>query len=187
MGNSYTSANTLRSRLQSVFDDAQQPAMISDLTGGGMKLSEHADNAENTGHQWHTTLTTNDFDFVVLQDQSQVPSFPPESSSNQWQDSKDGAIRLDSMIADAGAETVFFQTWGYRDGDSNNMWRNPDYPTMQANLESGYRLYAENVTTENRTAYIAPVGLAFQVIYDEIVAAGGTPTDSGTLFYGLYS
>jgi len=187
MGNSYTSANTLRSRLQSVFDDAQQPAMISDLTGGGMKLYEHADNAENTGHQWHTTLTTNDFDFVVLQDQSQVPSFPPESSSNQWQDSKDGAIRLDSMIADAGAETVFFQTWGYRDGDSNNMWRNPDYPTMQANLESGYRLYAENVTTDDRTAYIAPVGLAFQVIYDEIVAAGGTPTNSSTLFYGLYS
>jgi hypothetical protein len=125
IGNSYTSANALRDRLQSVFDDAQQPAMISDLTGGGMKLYEHADNAENIGHQWHTTLTTNDFDFVVLQDQSQVPSFPPESSSNQWQDSKDGAIRLDSMIADAGAETVFFQTWGYRDGDSNNMWRNP--------------------------------------------------------------
>ena len=186
IGNSYTSANALRDRLQSVFDDAQQPAMISDLTGGGMKLYEHADNAENTGHQWHTTLTANDFDFVVLQDQSQVPSFPPESST-YWQDSKDGAIRLDSMIADAGAETVFFQTWGYRDGDANNAWRNPDYPTMQGHLESGYRLYAENVTTENRTAYIAPVGLAFKVIYDDIVAAGGNPTDSSTLFYSLYS
>jgi len=186
MGNSYTSANSLRDRVQSVFDDAGHPAAISDLTGGGMKLVEHADNAETPGHQWHTRLTTNDFDYVVLQDQSQVPSFPPESSTN-WQDSKDGAIRLDSMIEDADAETVFFQTWGYRDGDSTNAVRNPDYPTMQANLESGYRLYAENLTDAERTAYIAPVGLAFQVIYDDIVAAGGTPTDSGSLFYTLYS
>ncbi|MBJ84229.1 MAG: hypothetical protein CMB52_01755 [Euryarchaeota archaeon] len=91
------------------------------------------------------------------------------------------------MIEAAGAETIFFMTWGYRDGDSNNAWLNPDYPTMQANLEAGYNMYAENITTAERAPYIAPVGLAYKAIYDGIIADGGTPTDQGTLFYNLYS
>jgi len=185
LGNSYTSQNSLSSRVQALFDASGSSASLSDLTGGGMKLYQHADNAETSGNQWNTALTTNQYDFVILQDQSQVPSFP--TTESMWQSSKNGAVRLDSMIESAGAETIFFMTWGYRNGDSNNAWLNPDYPTMQANLESGYRMYAENVTTSDRQAYIAPVGLAFKVIYDDIIAEGGTPTDSGTLFHNLYS
>ncbi|MEE2747556.1 MAG: hypothetical protein VX473_03705 [Candidatus Thermoplasmatota archaeon] len=185
LGNSYTSQNSLSSRVQALFDEAGTPASVSDLTGGGMKLYQHADNAESTGNQWNTALTTNQYDFVILQDQSQVPSFP--TTESMWQNSKNGAIRLDSMIEAAGAETIFFMTWGYRDGDSNNAWLNPDYPTMQANLESGYNMYAENITSTERAPYIAPVGLAYKAIYDGIIADGGTPTDQGTLFYNLYS
>ena len=185
LGNSYTSQNSLSSRVQALFDASGTSASVSDLTGGGMKLYQHADNAESSGNQWNTALTTNQYEFVILQDQSQVPSFP--TTESMWQNSKNGAIRLDSMIEAAGAETIFFMTWGYRDGDSNNAWLNPDYPTMQANLESGYNMYAENITTAERTPYIAPVGLAYKAIYDDIVADGGTPTDQGTLFYNLYS
>ncbi len=185
MGNSYTGQNSLSSRIQALFDASGTSATVSDLTGGGMKLYQHADNAETSGHHWNTTLTTKQYDFVILQDQSQVPSFP--TTESYWQNSKNGAIRLDSMIEASGAETIFFMTWGYRDGYSQNAWLNPDYPTMQANLESGYNMYAENVTTTERVPYIAPVGLAFKVIYDDIIAEGGTPTDSGTLFHGLYA
>ena len=185
LGNSYTSQNSLSSRVQALFDASGTSASVSDLTGGGMKLYQHADNAESNGNQWNTALTTNQYEFVILQDQSQVPSFP--TTESMWQNSKNGAIRLDSMIEAAGAETIFFMTWGYRDGDSNNAWLNPDYPTMQANLESGYNMYAENITTADRVPYIAPVGLAYKAIYDGIIADGGTPTDQGTLFYNLYS
>ena len=185
LGNSYTAQNSLSSRVQALFDETGTSASVSDLTGGGMKLYQHADNAESNGNQWHTTLTNNQFDYVILQDQSQVPSFP--TTESYWQNSKNGAIRLDSMIEAAGAETIFFMTWGYRDGDSQNAWLNPDYPTMQANLEAGYNMYAENITTADRTPYIAPVGLAYKAIYDDIIADGGTPTDQGTLFYNLYS
>jgi len=185
LGNSYTSQNSLSSRVQALFDESGTSASVSDLTGGGMKLYQHADNAESNGNQWHTTLTNNQFDYVILQDQSQVPSFP--TTESYWQNSKNGAIRLDSMIESAGAETIFFMTWGYRDGDSQNAWLNPDYPTMQANLEAGYNMYAENITTADRAPYIAPVGLAYKAIYDDIVTNGGTPTDPGTLFYNLYS
>jgi len=185
LGNSYTSQNSLSSRVQALFDETGTSASVSDLTGGGMKLYQHADNAESSGNQWNTALTTNQYEFVILQDQSQVPSFP--TTETMWQNSKNGAIRLDSMIEAAGAETIFFMTWGYRDGDSNNAWLNPDYPTMQANLESGYNMYAENITTAERAPYIAPVGLAYKVIYDDIIAEGGIPTNQGTLFYDLYS
>jgi len=185
LGNSYTSQNSLSSRVQALFDASGTSASVSDLTGGGMKLYQHADNAESNGNQWNTALTTNQYEFVILQDQSQVPSFP--TTENMWQNSKNGAIRLDSMIEAAGAETIFFMTWGYRDGDSQNTWLNPDYPTMQANLEAGYNMYAENITTTDRIPYIAPVGLAYKAIYDDIIAEGGIPTDQGTLFYNLYS
>lgn len=185
LGNSYTSQNSLSSRVQALFDEAGTSASVSDLTGGGMKLYQHADNAESNGNQWNTALTNNQYEFVILQDQSQVPSFP--TTESMWQNSKNGAIRLDSMIESAGAETIFFMTWGYRDGDANNAWLNPDYPTMQANLEAGYNMYAENITTADRMPYIAPVGLAYKAIYDGIIADGGTPTDQGTLFYNLYS
>ncbi len=185
LGNSYTSQNSLSSRVQALFDETGTSASVSDLTGGGMKLYQHADNAESSGNQWNTALTTNQYEFVILQDQSQVPSFP--TTESMWQNSKNGAIRLDTMIEAAGAETIFFMTWGYRDGDSNNAWLNPDYPTMQANLEAGYNMYAENITTTERAPYIAPVGLAYKAIYDDIIADGGTPTDQGTLFYNLYS
>jgi len=185
LGNSYTSQNSLSSRVQALFDASGNSANVSDLTGGGMKLYQHADNAESSGNQWNTALTTSQYEFVILQDQSQVPSFP--TTESYWQNSKNGAIRLDSMIEAAGAETIFFMTWGYRDGDSQNAWLNPDYPTMQANLESGYKMYAENLTTSEREAYIAPVGLAFKEIYDDIIEEGGVPTDSGTLFHNLYA
>ncbi|MDG1525777.1 MAG: hypothetical protein P8Q90_06905, partial [Candidatus Thalassarchaeaceae archaeon] len=96
LGNSYTSQNSLSSRVQALFDASGTSASVSDLTGGGMKLYQHADNAESNGNQWNTALTTNQYEFVILQDQSQVPSFP--TTENMWQNSKNGAIRLDSMI-----------------------------------------------------------------------------------------
>ena len=180
LGNSYTAqGRSLSSRVQALFDETGTSASVSDLTGGGMKLYQHADNAESNGNQWHTTLTNNQFDYVILQDQSQVPSFP--TTESYWQNSKNGAIRLDTMIEAAGAGLIFFMTWGYRDGDSQNAWLNPDYPTMQANLEAGYNMYAENITTADRAPYIAPVGLAYKAIYDDIIADGGTPTDQVVL------
>ncbi|MEE2812417.1 MAG: hypothetical protein VX627_05265, partial [Candidatus Thermoplasmatota archaeon] len=186
IGNSYTYQNDLDIRLEQAFDDAGIVDNVTRLTGGGMRLGQHADNAETPGHQWHSTLTTSTgLEFVVLQDQSQIPSFP--TTEQMWQNSLNGAIRLDSMIQTAGAETVFLQTWGRRNGDQDNAWRNPDFSTMQGHLESGYRLYAENVTTSERTAWIAPVGLAFQHIHDAILDGGNNPTASDSLFYSLYS
>ncbi len=186
MGNSYTQSNNLDGLVESALQQNSPSTNADRLAAGGLRLDQHATRAQTAGHQWNTTLNNGNWDWVILQDQSQVPSFPP-TSSQYWQDSKDGAIVLDGMIEAQGAETVFLMTWGRRDGDSQNQWRSPDYLTMQAHLDSGYRLYAENVSTPGRPAWIAPAGLAFKHIYDGIVAQGGTPEDSGTLFHDLYT
>ncbi|HJM86593.1 MAG TPA: hypothetical protein QF433_00095, partial [Candidatus Thalassarchaeaceae archaeon] len=148
-------------------------------------MSDHATRVQTAGHQWNTTLRNGNWNWVILQDQSQVPSFP--TSNQYWQESKDGSIVLDQMISDNGAQTVFLMTWGRRDGDSQNQWRNPDFLTMQANLETGYMLYSENTSTPSRQSWIAPTGLAFKHIYNDVLASGATPEDSGNDFYNLFS
>jgi hypothetical protein len=58
---------------------------------------------------------------------------------------------------------------------------------MQANLNSGYRLYSENVSTANRPAWIAPAGEAFKHVYNDVLAAGITPENAGNSFSNLYT
>lgn len=185
LGNSYTQANNLESLTESLLTNYFANSNVDRLAAGGLNLADHSSRVQTSGHQWNTTLNNGNFDWVVLQDQSQIPSFP--TTSQYWQDSLSGTVVLNDMIEDNGAETVLLMTWGRRDGDQDNQWRNPDFLTMQANLDSGYRLYAENVSTASRPVWLAPAGLAFKHIYDEIVASGGTPENSGTLFDDLYS
>ena len=59
---------------------------------------------------------------------------------------------------------------------------------MQDNLESGYLDFQTNMTANtNATVWIAPVGLAWKAIHDDIVAANGVPTAPGNMFYDLYT
>ena len=185
MGNSYVASNSLHNLVDGVMNAASQPANVSALTSGGMRLSQHWSNVASAGHQWNTTLNNGVWDWVVLQDQSQVPGFP--RSQNEWIASKDGAVELAEVIEDNGGETVLMMTWGRRNGDSNNAWRFPDFSTMQDELESGYLDYRDNISANGGNAWVAPVGLAFEHIHDKIVAEGGTPTNSGNTFYDLYT
>jgi uncharacterized protein (TIGR03382 family) len=121
---------------------------------------------------------------VILQDQSQVPGFP--QTEPEWQASYDGAIVLDGLADTAGAETLFFLTWGRREGDLQNPNLFPDFPTMQAALTGGYVAYRDATSTGDRPTWIAPVGPAFALVYDDVVAGGGDPLDPSSRFWRLY-
>ena len=184
MGNSYTSANSLDNLVDGVMNAASNPANVTSLTGGGMSLSQHSSNVASSGHQWNTTLNNGAWNWVILQDQSQIPGFP--RSNQEWINSKNGSVQLAQTIDDKGADSVLMMTWGRRDGDSVNTQRFPDFSTMQDELEAGYLDYRDNMSSYG-DVWIAPVGLAFEHIHDQIIADGGTPTNSGNLFYDLYS
>ena len=184
MGNSYTSANSLDSIVDGVMSAASNSANVTSLTGGGMRLSQHSNNVGTAGHQWNTTLNNGVWDWVVLQDQSQIPGFP--RAHQEWISSKNGAVQLAQTIDAKGADSVLMMTWGRRDGDSVNTQRFPDFSTMQDELEAGYLDYRDNMSSHG-DVWVAPVGLAFEYIHDQIIANGGTPTNSGNTFYDLYS
>ena len=185
IGNSYTYFNDLEILTRDLLRAAVPNTDASRLAGGGMTLNDHATLAKTSGHEWNTTLNGGTkWDWVVLQDQSQVPGFP--TTDPDWQASLAGAVALNSMVNATGAQTLLLMTWGRKDGDSTNPTLYPDYLTMQALLENGYRMYAENVSTPERPVFIAPVGLAWKHIYTAVIAQGATPTSPGNLFYDLY-
>ena len=83
MGNSYTGSNNLATLVDGIMDADGYNATLGSLNGGGMKLPDHWSNVNSSGNQWNTTLRGSSWDYVVLQDQSQVPSF--YSSNSMWQ------------------------------------------------------------------------------------------------------
>ena len=86
-----------------------------------------------------------------------------------------------------GAYTVALMTWGRRSGDSQNALRYPDFKSMQTHLKDGYFQYALSSSTDARAVIVVPAGLAFEKIYDDLVAAGEDPLDESGLFWNLYT
>ena len=180
IGNSYTANNQLNVRVENLLNAAGFNPDTQSLTSGGKTLSWHGEQAEAEGSDWYRALRT-PHDFVILQDQSQIPGFPTGSAS--WQDSMEGAQIIDQLVDQNGGDLFFLMTWGYRNGDQNNNWRYPDYQTMQQHLKSGYIAYAENLSSDERPVFIAPVGMAYENIFFSIPNA----SEDGTIFSDLYA
>jgi uncharacterized membrane protein len=184
-GNSYTGYNNLASLMESL-----GVVNADSITPGGKMLSGHWDDINTSLHISNTTLRNPniDWDYVVLQDQSQVPSLP--TTDTFWQASMNGAVNISTEVTAEGSETVLFMTWGRRSGESGPQWHqysiNQNYTIMQDRLADGYTYYAENISAAGNTVWIAPVGLAFKTIHDEVMDSGSDPTQSGNLFYDLY-
>lgn len=187
LGNSYTSFNQLDSVVAQVFEAGGETTDVHSLTSGGLTLAEHATRAQDKTSPWYEMLVSDNKqrEWVILQDQSQIPSFPQHNSD--WQASYNGALTLNDIIIDAQANTLFFLTWGRLHGDATNPDTNPDFLTMQENLTEGYFAYQAATSTETRTTWIAPVGFAFADIYFDGVADKKDPTDPDTLFAQLYN
>jgi len=195
LGNSYTQQNGLHQLLDEALTGAVptwSDVYAESIAPGGYTLADHAERADgtmgdDTAQRQALVAGPNagTWAFVVLQDQSQVPGFP--ETELMWQASRDGAVVLDGLIDAGGAETVFLLTWGRRDGDSMNPTMYPDFSTMQDRLLEGYLAYADAVSDDDHQAWVAPAGLAFREIHDDIVAAGEDPLAADSAFYTLYS
>ncbi len=183
-GNSYTSANGLAALVDDRLDDTGLNATVQSNAAGGYTLADHWADVNASGTPWNSSLRNAAWDYVLLQDQSQVPSFSTTSSS--WQESKNASVALSHEIEAEGASTVLFLTWGRRAGDGVNAFNN-NFTSMQDRLTEGYTRYAENISNAGNSVYIAPVGLAFKTLHDAVVADGDDPTQAGNVFYDLYT
>ena len=125
VGNSYCWG--LPTHFSSIARLAIPSVRVDAITPGGGLLSwqvvGEADRllrgAEAGGLRW---------DVVVLQEQSQTPSFP--RSDSQFADSANAFVHLDRRARAADMQTVLFATWGHRGGDPWNPSFNPDFGVM---------------------------------------------------------
>ena len=187
LGNSYIYTNNIDQLLHDMLNVTGQHNNTESLTGGGMRLSQHWDNVNTSGNSWNTTLRENneEWDYVILHDQSQIPGF--YRTSPDWIDSKNAAVNLSEAIEDENSEAILMMTWGRRNGDMNNPLIYGNFTMMQDRLEQGYIDFRDNMTTPSRDVWIAPVGLAFKHIHDKINLTGVDPTLSGSTFFDLYT
>jgi hypothetical protein len=183
VGNSYTSFNELDQKLEMILDNSGENSEVDSVTGGGMKLADHEENANEQGSQLNSKLSER-HDYVILQDQSQVPSFTTDT--NFWIDSKNAVEELNERIISEGGQTILFMTWGRKDGGTNEL-RNPDYLTMQLHLQQGYEMFLENSTSIEKPVFLAPVGLAYKHLYHKVNDSGIDPTQGNNSFSALYS
>ncbi len=144
VGNSYTNQSW------AAIKDVLAGHHLEKHVRGGAKLTGWAKDAKLS-----EKIKIGKWDYVVLQDQSQVPSLPGRFSSGFHESS----ATLDGRIRAAGAKTVFFMTWGRRDGDKQNKNINPTFEKMQANLSRSYRDAATKLK-----AKLVPIGEVFAAV-----------------------
>jgi hypothetical protein len=140
IGNSYTGG--IKGAVAKLIKES--PHADTELTfinPGGKTLEFHLKSKATTDK-----IKNGKFDFVVLQDQSQFPAVFPKRFDK-------AAVALDKLIKQSGAQTIFYQTWGRRDGDKMNKERFPTYEKMQKALSKSY-----SGTAQKCRAKLARVG-----------------------------
>lgn len=154
LGNSYTQVNNLPVLLQDLALSRGDSITVDSNTPGGFTLQGHSTNATSLAK-----INAGNYDYVVLQEQSQLPSFSPGQVAN---DVFPYAYRLDSLIhaANPCAKTVFYMTWGRKYGDASNCANYAPvctYEGMQMRLRDSY----VQMAVDNE-AMVAPAGMAWR-------------------------
>lgn len=156
IGNSYTAYNNLPQIVQELAYSLGDTLVYDAYTPGGTTFMGHANNATTLAK-----ITGQDWDYVVLQGQSQEPSFPQsqvESQTFPFAASLCDAIRANNNCT----RPVFYRTWGRENGDANNCAVWPPvctYEGMDSLLDLRYRTMADA-----NEALLSPVGNLWRYI-----------------------
>lgn len=155
LGNSYTGFNNLPVLVENLAAADGNTFVHDKNTPGGHWLENHCTNSTSL-----SKIAADNWDYVILQEQSQKPSFP-------WTQFMDetfpyAAILCDSIrSANACAIPLFYNTWGRQNGDP--MWDSINtFDKMNWRLHNAYHHMAAELTGKN-----APVGVGFGHIQDD--------------------
>jgi hypothetical protein len=186
IGNSYTARNDLPGMYEQVLSStenfSEESVDVESVTKGGHRLRQHAADLEDG--ERIADLVEDDWDNVVLQEQSQIIGF--QRGHEERRKSLNSGAELAEEINGSGSEPVLFMTWGRRDGDPVNDHIYSTYPLMQERLEWGYWSLKAEIVDRGYSADIAPVGMAFEEVYNES-SEEGAANRSGTAFHDLYA
>jgi len=152
-------------------------------TPGGYTFSQHTTNATTL-----QKINSNDWDYVVLQEQSQLPSFPHQQVKT---DVYPYAAALCNTIRENNECSVpmFYMTWGRKNGDQQNCPNAPwlcTYEGMDDALRASYLHMADTNKAE-----VAPVGAVWRYIREnhpeiELYSGDGShPSVAGSYAAGV--
>jgi hypothetical protein len=170
IGNSFTSVNDLPGTFAALAKAGGHPIQTGMSAPGGWTLAQHL-----TTRQTLDALQSSKWDFVILQEQSDIPSMEQERVQEMYP----AASALVQKIRQGGAQPIYFLTWAHKDGwPENNL---PDYESMQLQINQGYMTIANQLIIP-----VAPVGYAWLTAWlqapqlDLWQADGSHPTEQGT-------
>lgn len=156
IGNSYTYVNNLPDLISMMMSSSGDDMDYQMSAPGGCTFQQHCTVSSSYIQQ-------DGWDYVVLQEQSQLPSFP---ESQFMQECYPYASSLCSMIREHNpdAKIVFYMTWGRKNGDQQNCPYYPPlctYQGMDSLLNLRYTMMAED-----NNAWVSPVGAVWHYIRD---------------------
>lgn len=158
IGNSYTYYNNMPAMVDSIAKSQKKLLSITRIVKGGEKFAGHLKNPK-----LHEALKKGGWNFVILQEQSAMPSYPTSVVAGT---TYKAAHTLDSLIhaGSPDAKVIFYMTWGHKYG-CQKPWKGRDYPMyktyegMQERLITSYLEMAYD-----NDALCAPVGMAWREI-----------------------
>lgn len=156
IGNSYTSVNNLPEMIKLSATSAGDEIIYDANIPGGTTFQQHSTNAQTL-----SKINSKAWDYVVLQEQSQLPSFP-ESQVTTSVYPYATALNNQILANNSCTETLFYMTWGRKNGDAQNcpMW--PPICTYTGMDDLLSQRYMQMATDNN--AEVSPVGAVWRAI-----------------------
>ena len=158
IGNSYMSVNNLPQMVQDLTLSLGDHMLMDNKMNGGFTFQSHA-----TDPMTYDKIHAKPWDFVVLQGQSQEPSFPYNQVNQQ---TLPFAKQLsDSVYAsNACSQVNYYMTWGRQVGDPQ--WDSINtFDKMNERLRNAYLRIADSTH-----ASVSPVGVAWKFVRDHYPA-----------------
>jgi hypothetical protein len=154
IGNSYTYVNDLPVMLRDLSTSLNKEVTIGSKVNGGFTFQNHAGDPAT-----YSAIHQNPWDVVVIQGQSQEPSFPTSQVNSS---SYPYAMQLsDSVLANnACSNVMYFMTWGRQNGDPQ--WDSINtFDKMNSRLYNTYRRFADSAD-----AMVSAVGAVWKYVRD---------------------
>lgn len=156
IGNSLTSANNLPAMVAAIAKSRGDKLLYTAHTPGGASLSRHAANQDVL-----EKLRQQAWDFVVLQEQSQLPGFSTRQLSKIV---FPHATRLaeETKKANNNTSVVFYMAMAHRNGDPANKKVSSDLLTFEGAQRRINKTYL--TMAQDNQALVAPVGVAWRAV-----------------------
>lgn len=177
IGNSYTAVNDLPNWVRSVAESAGDTFEVVSIAPGGTTFSMHTNNPQVTSE-----LASGNYDAVILQEQSQLPSFP------QSQVESDCFPYAKALVDAARAgkpciKVVFYMTWGRENGDAQNCASWPPVCKFGGMNELLRQRYVQ--MAKDNGCDVAPVGSVWREVRNKTSLGlyqgdGSHPSTAGT-------